>query len=256
MHRVLARVLAAATAVSLAALPCRAELYSADMPQLVGGYGGIGGVGRTGSFDFEQSFTHVGAVWLQLTGKADVTTGYPVDTGFQGKLEGVWGPVHVIEQATTYTTSVPLAVSDALLDGAGVVTLYIDVDACCDHASYVFEASLWICTGDPELSIEFTSKDELTWSAPPGASAFDVVRGDLAALLGSGGDYAVAVAECLEDDWSAPPLIHGEDPLPGEGFWYLVRRVTGSGNGSYDTCSPAQLGGRDAEIEQSGLGCL
>jgi hypothetical protein len=59
VQRSLASVLAA-TAISLAAVPCQAELHSTDMPELVGWYGGIGGVYHTGHFDFEQSFTYVG----------------------------------------------------------------------------------------------------------------------------------------------------------------------------------------------------
>jgi hypothetical protein len=254
MHRTFRSTLGA-VGLMLAGLPCQAQLYSTEMPGLQGFYGGISGQGHTTTFNFGQTFPYVGAAWLDITGIADVNTSGPVDVGLQGRLEGVWGPPQQLFDVTVFQTNLPLTVSNAVLDGAGTVNLYIGPDVCCDHSSKVLHAALWFCTGDPDLTLQFAGPDELTWNAPGGAIAFDLLRGDLGALRGSGGDFTVAVDECLGDNLSGPPLVHSEDPRPGEGFWYLMRRITSSGNASYDSCSPAQLGGRDAEIAQSGLDC-
>jgi hypothetical protein len=52
-----------------------------------------------------------------------------------------------------------------------------------------------------------------------------------------------------------PPVTSTTVPLPGEAFFYLVRPVTLSGPGSYDSAGPGQIEGRDLEIADSGHGC-
>lgn len=73
-----------------------------------------------------------------------------------------------------------------------------------------------------------SNKRTIAWDPTPGAVAYDVVRGDLAALpvgLG-GGDEA-----CLGSGVPAPTLA---DPLiPAGGFFYVVRGKGACGAGSY-----------------------
>ena len=204
-------------------------------------------------FDFGQSFPFIGSAWIHVHGAADVRA--PTDVNFFGILDQVWGPSHWVFDVTAFETDVPLTPTDTVLDGEGTVDLLIGVAACCDHSALVTQATLWFCTGDPDISIDFAAKDQLVWSSPPEATAFDVIRGDLDALRVGKGDFGFSTEECLADDQPTAGLIHTVDPLPGEGFWYLVRRVVDQQNGGYDTCSPAQFGGRDAGIAASGFDC-
>ena len=48
----------------------------------------------------------------------------------------------------------------------------------------------------------FMSRTELVWTAPAGETLYDVVRGDLATLRQTGGQYIVSTTECAVDDWS------------------------------------------------------
>jgi hypothetical protein len=86
-------------------------------------------------------------------------------------------------------------------------------------------------------------------------TGFDIVRGDLATLGGTGGDFAAATETCLEDDTTNPTVDDADTLSPGAGSWYLLRAMNCGGNGSYDTGAPAQSGSRDAEIAASGNDC-
>jgi hypothetical protein len=93
-----------------------------------------------------------------------------------------------------------------------------------------------------------------SWSATPGTTAYDMVKGSLLTLRGTGGDFTHST--CMQND---NPLTEGWDvpvPAPGDGTWYLVRPVNAcSGNGSFDGPSPPQQGDRDAELAASSLPC-
>jgi hypothetical protein len=94
----------------------------------------------------------------------------------------------------------------------------------------------------------------LNWSATPDTSYYDMVKGSLAALRGSGGNFSNS--QCQQND---NPMAQGWDvPVapPGDGTWYLVRPVNAcSGNGSFDSPSPPQQGSRDAELAGSPSAC-
>jgi hypothetical protein len=54
---------------------------------------------------------------------------------------------------------------------------------------------------------------------------YDLVRGDLAALV-AGGDFTGSVETCVADDHTnVNVLFIDDDPAPGEGQWFLVRGV-------------------------------
>jgi len=99
------------------------------------------------------------------------------------------------------------------------------------------------------------SKTRLWWSSVSGATQYDVVRGDLQALFSSRGNFTTAVQGCLADNLAQTYWLHSGAPAPGQGTWYLVRKVTAGGPGTYDEGFPSQVGSRDAEITASGIGC-
>ena len=102
----------------------------------------------------------------------------------------------------------------------------------------------------------YMSHDRLKWLAALGAVRYDVVRGDLAALRDSGGDFTVATDGCIAENFGGTALSHtDDDPPSGSGFWYLVRGVPALGNLTYDAPGDSQVGLRDAEIDASPVSC-
>ena len=96
----------------------------------------------------------------------------------------------------------------------------------------------------------------LAWPALPVATRYDGVRGDLTALLMSGGSYSAATTSCAANDVTATQMDDAEDPDPGGyGFWYLIRAANCTGVGSYDTPGSSQAAPRDAGIAASGHAC-
>jgi photosystem II stability/assembly factor-like uncharacterized protein len=100
-------------------------------------------------------------------------------------------------------------------------------------------------------------RDGVEWDAAPGDPLYDVVRGDLVTLRTTGGDFSAATDECL-----APGILANfvdfaiDPPIPGEGFWFLVRVNPAGDVGTYDSGSFRQAGFRDSEIASSGVDCL
>ncbi len=109
-----------------------------------------------------------------------------------------------------------------------------------------------VARSTPVLGVERT---QLTWSGHCAATSYDVVRGDLSLLRTSGGDFASSTLGCLANDTAALTLPYSANPLPGSGFWFLLRGVRCGGTGSYDSSSPRQVESRDAEVAASGLDC-
>jgi hypothetical protein len=93
--------------------------------------------------------------------------------------------------------------------------------------------------------------DEISWCSAPNVGSYDVVRGDLTALIASGGDYASSTEECIANDSPVTAVAHSVDPEPDHGFWFLVRPNAGS----YDSHYPSQATSRDPGIETSGSAC-
>ncbi|HXV75814.1 MAG TPA: malectin domain-containing carbohydrate-binding protein [Candidatus Polarisedimenticolaceae bacterium] len=95
----------------------------------------------------------------------------------------------------------------------------------------------------------------LSWQPIAAAFSHDVVRGDLALLRGSAGDFASSVSDCAGDNLSGSSLLD-PDPLPaGGGFWYLVRGSNCGGNSSWDSGGAGQHAPRDAGIDAGALSC-
>ena len=99
-----------------------------------------------------------------------------------------------------------------------------------------------------------------------GATAYDLIRGDLTTLRSSGGDFqaavnALPVAEggCLANDTASLSL--GDpyaDPAIGEGFFTVIRAATlqcPAQHGTADDGSPSQIAARDEGIDSAALSC-
>ena len=104
----------------------------------------------------------------------------------------------------------------------------------------------------PVLSID---GENITWTSVALATGYDLVRGDLRTLRQSGGDFTAATHACLADDDAATSLPYQGIPKPGEAFWFLVRAVTPTQAGTYDSGGAGQAAPRDAEIEAAPAAC-
>jgi hypothetical protein len=111
-------------------------------------------------------------------------------------------------------------------------------------------------TGTPLLSLADNDvTTTISWSAAAGATGHDLVKGGLASLRSSGGDFTTSTTACLANDTSTMSASDSASPGPGAGFWYLARGVSCGGNGTYDSGAPRQAGSRDAEINASANAC-
>jgi parallel beta-helix repeat protein len=106
--------------------------------------------------------------------------------------------------------------------------------------------------GSPVLTVDY---GQIAWTGAPLATAYDVVRGDLNALRQSGGDFTAATRLCMADDTASLTLPYTGVPNPGEGYWFVVRPVTSTEIGTYDSDGPEQVDSRDSEIEAAPAAC-
>lgn len=110
--------------------------------------------------------------------------------------------------------------------------------------------------GSPLLLLDRTGEDvHLSWSAVPGATEYDVVAGDVQTLRSSGGNFALAVRECLVDDTNGLTATHPGPTPPALTYWYLVRAHGCGGIGSYDSGGDSQWDNRDSGIDASSFTC-
>jgi PKD repeat protein len=88
------------------------------------------------------------------------------------------------------------------------------------------------------------------WDLEPTANSYDLVKGDLGQLRSSRGDYVASQVGCLEDDGVDLQAMDIDQPLPGQGFYYLTRATNcAAQTGSYDTTGIGQVDTRDAELQ-------
>lgn len=106
--------------------------------------------------------------------------------------------------------------------------------------------------GSPQLELD---SEQLLWSAVVPGTGYDVVRGDLEALLSSSGDFTSATVECVANGWTGTSLAQGDVPDPGDAHWYLIRAVNCTADGTWNSGGPAQQGSRDGEIDASAGAC-
>jgi len=99
------------------------------------------------------------------------------------------------------------------------------------------------------------SGDAINWIGVRNAQSYDIVRGDLATLNASGGDYAVSVDACVADNQVTPGFSLADSPPVGSPWWILARPNFSGGPGSYDSNEPGRVGSRDAGINASAQTC-
>jgi hypothetical protein len=121
-------------------------------------------------------------------------------------------------------------------------------------------ATYCVCTSQPAPGNvrAFVDKagagERIAWEADPHAAGYDLIRGSVAALRSSHGDFSAATTACLAND---TPLTWYDDPaapLSG-GSWYLVRASSPGGVGSYDDGSTSEIAPRDSAIALSPSAC-
>lgn len=94
------------------------------------------------------------------------------------------------------------------------------------------------------------------WDPMEFIEAYDAVRGDLASLVSSGGDFGVAVDACVESRGPLNWLTDEAMPPVGGGFFYLSRPIQPNGSlGTYDGEGPGQIGPRDGLIAAAAGAC-
>jgi Tol biopolymer transport system component len=98
----------------------------------------------------------------------------------------------------------------------------------------------------PALRVGKEGPTVVAWDAEPQAIAYDLIRGDVAALSRDGGTVDLGPVTCVENDSRDLDNVESEDatqPAPGQVFFYLLRGSPGPlvGPGSYGQGS----GGRE-----------
>lgn len=124
------------------------------------------------------------------------------------------------------------------------------VSAPLDIGAYERAPALLVVGG---LSMD-PNRMRIFWSATAGATSYDTIRGNLATLRSSGGNFATSVLACLDNNGADTQSTDGPIPAAGSGFFYLVR-ANGAGTATYDEGASSQAGSRDAEIAASPNGC-
>ena len=97
----------------------------------------------------------------------------------------------------------------------------------------------------------------IQWPSVAGATGYDIVRGDLIALIGSEGDFALSTQACVLNGQPVNSYNHTGDPplAAGEGYFYLSRTRDAIDRGTYDSGFSSQVDLRDAEVIASGNDC-
>ncbi|MBZ5640110.1 MAG: hypothetical protein LAO51_15285 [Acidobacteriia bacterium] len=101
--------------------------------------------------------------------------------------------------------------------------------------------------------LAFGNVNDLSWTAPIGATGYDVVRGTLSMLIGSG--FTPATDICLGNHITDPFISDTHVPAEGDADWFLIRAYDPCGTGTFDDGEPSQNGSRDAAIAASQNAC-
>ncbi|MEE8062624.1 MAG: beta-propeller fold lactonase family protein [Gemmatimonadales bacterium] len=123
-----------------------------------------------------------------------------------------------------------------------------ELDACSDPADGASHPGVDVIVATLLLARSGTDT-QLFWNEA--GTTHEMVRGSLATLQTSGGDFAAAIEECLLDNLPQTSLVY-RDPQEPEDVFFLVRA---SGCGTYDSNGPGQVGLRDLEIGLSAGSC-
>jgi hypothetical protein len=151
-----------------------------------------------------------------------------------------WGPIAILTHTRNATTRYGVEARCSTRPAcAGVAS--VEVPFACPSIDRVPFAS----------SIGFVDKTQVSWQPVGGVRA---IRGDLGALLASGGQFNRTVDDCLRNGmWDF--FVDSDVPAPGKALYYLVKRhdsVPVCTLDSWGTGSPAEVpgagGDRDEDI--------
>jgi hypothetical protein len=121
-----------------------------------------------------------------------------------------------------------------------------------EHEDHEMMRQFWLV---PPIDLRM-SASEAVWSALPGATGYDIVRGDLGILRSTGGDFAAATQACVQNGLASTSVLHtSANPAAGQGYWFLGRTRDAIGLGTYDSGHSSQAGLRDPGIAASGVDC-
>jgi hypothetical protein len=99
------------------------------------------------------------------------------------------------------------------------------------------------------------SSYSISWSAVGTSIYYDVVQGDMTALVSSGGNFSSSMRSCLGSHLASTSTSINEAVAIGNGHWYLVRAANCGGPASYNDPNGNQTGSRDPGIAASGHAC-
>jgi hypothetical protein len=134
----------------------------------------------------------------------------------------------------------------------GAVEVCNDLDDNCDGK---VDNNVALPAGSPAVTTSVVSgATKLSWSAVSGATAYDIVLGDVGTLRSTGGNFTQATQRCLANDLTAAsfPDTHGANA--GQALFFVVRAVNCGGAGTYDE-GGSQFAPRDAGINASQGAC-
>jgi len=147
-------------------------------------------------------------------------------------------------------------------ENIGWISFNCSNTATCGDVDYKVKTG-WVCdplppapTGIPMVTVtKSDGRVQLSWTTVAGATQYDIIVGDLGILRSSGGNFSLAMTECLDDNCTTDkkPFEPGSEPF--EGTVALVRGTNCGGAGSYDSGGAGQVGLRDVEIAASGSDC-
>lgn len=124
-----------------------------------------------------------------------------------------------------------------------------------NDCDFVVDTDAVIPAGVPSLVLwRYGSAAEISWPVVPGADRYDLGKGWMSTLRGSGGDFSASMGACSND--LVTRRIGDPQAVPaGDGMWFLVRAQNCKGNGTWDDGGPGQSGSRDAGMAASPYAC-
>jgi len=149
--------------------------------------------------------------------------------------------------------ALPLIPPDLARLGGGLFRIYGECTRCLGPAAFfIIEGTLTSLEAGPVLNV---GRDGLSWTRVAANTPADLLAGDLEDLRIGRGDFSWATRLCLASNLADSFLAYVDDPLPGEGSWFLLRASHHDRGGTYDSGGTGQSELRDWGIAASGADC-